>query len=92
MEIDFKSPVWERNGNLAAQRVHCGKVKAKLGRRMTVRLPAPLVKAMCAMMRCARRRVAWAWRQDRSFPAGLGVGKGGTKLSHGPGHAVPGTA
>ena len=26
----------------------------------------------------------------RSFPAGLGVGKGGIELSHGPGHAVPG--
>ena len=24
------------------------------------------------------------------FPAGLGVGKGGTELPHGPGHAVPG--
>ena len=25
-----------------------------------------------------------------SLPAGLGDGKGGTKQSHGPGHAVPG--
>ena len=25
-----------------------------------------------------------------SLPAGLGVGKGGIKLSHGPGHLVPG--
>ena len=53
--MDFKSLVLVRNRNLAAQRVHCGKVKAKLGRLMTVRLPAPLVKAMCAMMLCGRR-------------------------------------
>ena len=26
------------------------------------------------------------------YPAGVGVGNGGTKLSHGPGHAVPGNA
>ena len=29
-------------------------------------------------------------RQCLSFPAGLGVGKGGTELPHGPAHAVPG--
>ena len=39
-----------------------------------MRLLAPLVKAMCAMMRCT----------SLSFPAGLGVGKGGTKLSQDP--------
>ena len=31
----------------------------------------------------------WAW-QDLSFLAGLGAGKGGIELPHGPGHAVPG--
>ena len=29
---------------------------------------------------------------DLSFPKGLGVGKGGTKLPYGPGRAVPGHA
>ena len=43
------------------------------------------------MQRCvARHRVVWAWWQDHFFPAGLGAGKGSIKLSHGPGHAVPG--
>ena len=31
-------------------------------------------------------------RSCLSFPAGLGVGKGGIELPHGPGHAVPGNA
>ena len=38
--------------NGAAQRLQGGKVKAKLGRRMKVRLPPNLVKAMRATMRC----------------------------------------
>ena len=45
--MDFESPSWETNGKWAAQRVQGGKVKAKLGRRMKVRLPPHLVKAMC---------------------------------------------
>ena len=49
----FQVPGWGMNGKWAAQRVRCGKVKAKLGRRMKMRLLPPLVKALCAMMRCA---------------------------------------
>ena len=64
------------NGKWAAQRVQCGRVKAKLGRQRCV----------------ARHRVAWAWWQDLSFLAGLGAGKGGFELPHGPGHAVLGNA
>ena len=51
-EMDFKSLVWGTNGRWAAQRVQRGRVKAKLGRRMKMRPPAPLVKAMRATMRC----------------------------------------
>ena len=40
----------------------------------------------------ARHRFAWACWQDLCSLAGLRAGKGGTKLSHGPGHAVPGNA
>ena len=43
------------------------------------------------MQRCvARDRIAWAWWQDLSFLEGLGAGKGGIQLPHGPGHDVPG--
>ena len=38
--------------NGAAQRVQCGRVKAKLGRETKMRPLAALVKAMCATMRC----------------------------------------
>ena len=34
--------------------------------------------------------VAWAWWQYLSFREGLGAGKGGFEVPHGPGHAVPG--
>ena len=87
MGMDFKSRGWGKNGKWAAQRLHGGRVKAKLGRRMKVRVPPHLVQAMCAMMRCTS---SGCMGRDLSFPAGLG-GKGGTKLSHGPGH-VPGNA
>ena len=50
--MDFKSLVWGANGGWVAQRVQCGRVKAKRGRRMKMRLLPPLVKAMCAMARC----------------------------------------
>ena len=33
MGTDFKSPSWEKNGKWAAQKVQCGRVKAKLGRK-----------------------------------------------------------
>ena len=46
---------------------------------------------MCAMMRCTSSGCTGPG-DNFSFPAGLGVGKGGTKLSHGLGRAVPGNA
>ena len=46
---------------------------------------------MWATMRCMSR-VAWAWWQDLYFLEGLGAGKGGFELPHGPGHAAPGNA
>ena len=36
MEMDVKSPSWEKNGKWAAQRVQSGRVKAKLGRKTKV--------------------------------------------------------
>ena len=44
--------VWVTNGKWAAQRVQCGRVKAKLGRKTKMRPLAVLVKAMRALMRC----------------------------------------
>ena len=55
-------------------------LEAKLGRKTKMR-------HLVALEGWAR-----AWWQDLSFPAGLGVDKGGIELSHGPGHAVPGNA
>ena len=50
---------------------------------------ATLVKAMCATTRCTS--LGCMGLVTRSFfPAGLGAGKGGIELSHGPGHALPG--
>ena len=65
-------------------------MKAKLGLRMKMRLLAPLVKAMCAMMRCTSSGCMGLVARSLSFPAVLGVGKGGIELSRGPGHAVAG--
>ena len=74
-----------------AQRVQCGRVKAKLGRRMKMRLLPPLVKAMWATTRCTSSGCMGPVTRS-FFPAGLGAGKGGTELSQGAGHAVPGNA
>ena len=91
MWMDLKSWSWVKNGKWAAQRVQSGRVKAKLGRKTKVCLPPHLTKQH--VQQCvARHRVAWAWWQDLSLLGGLGAGKGGIELPHGPGHAVPGNA
>ena len=51
--MDVMLLVWGTNGKWAAQRVPCGRVKAKLCRKTKVCLLVALVKAMCATMRCA---------------------------------------
>ena len=44
--MDFKFPVWGTNGGWVAQRVQCGRVKAKHGRKTKVCLLAAFVTAM----------------------------------------------
>ena len=78
---------WKMELHQCAQ---CGRVKAKLGRTTNVCPLEALVKAVWVQRCVARHRVVWAWGQDLSFLAGLGAGKGGIELSHGPGHAMPG--
>ena len=87
--MDVTSLVCGMNGKLAAQRAHCGRVKAKLGREAKVCLPMALVKAMCATMRCTSSGCMGLVTRSL-FLAGLGAGKGGVELSRGPGHDVPG--
>ena len=48
----YHVPVWGTIGKWVAQRVQCGRVETKLGRKTKVCPPAALVKAMCATMRC----------------------------------------
>ena len=48
----FQVPGLGDEWKMAAQKVQSGRVKAKLGRRMKMRAPTPLVTAMCSMMRC----------------------------------------
>ena len=76
-EMDVMPLIWGKNGKLAAERVQCERVKAKLGRKTKVCSLAAFVKAMCATMRCTS---SGCMGPDLSFLAGLGVGKGGTKL------------
>ena len=76
---------------MVAQRVQCGIVKAKPGRRMKMRLLAPLVKATCATMRCTSSGCMGPVTRSL-FLKDWEFGKGGTELSHGPGQAVPGNA
>ena len=45
--MDVMLLVWGTNGKWAAQRVQCGRVKAKLGRKTKVCLQVALEKAMC---------------------------------------------
>ena len=84
--MDVMSLVWGMNGKWAAQ---CGRVKAKLGRKTKVCLPVALVKAMCATMRCTSSGCMGL--VARFLLEGLGPGRGGFELPHGP-DAVPGNA
>ena len=75
----FQVPGLGANGGWVVQTVQCGRVKAKLGRRMKMRLLPPLVKAMCAMARCTssvcmgpvtehatlRRKTRTSWKNNR---------------------------
>ena len=77
------SLIYGTNGKWAAQRVQCGRVKAKLGRKMKVCLLVALEKAMWATMRCTSS--GFMGLVTRSpFLEGLGAGEGG--------HAVLGNA
>ena len=62
--MDVTSLVWEMNGKWAAQ---CGRVKAKLGRRMKMRPPAALVKAMCPTRRCTSSGYMGLVSSDKTF-------------------------
>ena len=50
------SLVWGTNGKWAAQRVQCGEVETKLGRKTKMCLLMALEKATLATM-----QVVWAW-------------------------------
>ena len=50
-KMDVMLLVWRTNGKWAVQRVQCGRVKAKLGRKTKVCLPVALEKAMCEAVR-----------------------------------------
>ena len=56
-----------------------------------MRLPPPLVKAICAVMSCMSSGCMGPVTRSL-FSCRMGVGRDGTLLSHGPGHAVPGNA
>ena len=51
-KMDVMLLFWGTNGKWAAQRVQCGRVKAKLGRNTKLRPLLALVNAMWATMRC----------------------------------------
>ena len=51
-KMDVMLLVWGTNGKWAAQRVQCGRMKAKLVRKTEVCLLVAPVKALCATMRC----------------------------------------
>ena len=53
----FQVPCLVSEWKMGCPKSQCGRVKAKLGRRMKMRLVPPLVKAMCAMMRCTSLHV-----------------------------------
>ena len=80
------------NGNWVVQRVQCGKVKAKLGRKTKVCLLVALEKATWATMRCTSPGFMGLVARSLFFQQDWELAKGGFELPHGPGHAVPGNS
>ena len=70
--MDVMPLVWGTNG-WAAQRVQCGRVKAKLGRKTKVCLLVALEKAMCPKM-CWMSSGCMGLVARSLFLAGLGGG------------------
>ena len=88
---DITSVVWETTGKWAAQRVQCGRVKAKLGRRTKDCPLAALVKAM--VCNDALHVVVLYGPGDKIslFLQDWELAKmDGNELSHCPGQAMPG--
>ena len=88
--MDVMLLIWVTNGK-GGQRVQCGRVRAKIGQKTKACPQAVLEEGNVS--NAALHVIGLYGLDDKiSLLEGLGAGKGGTELSHGPGHAVPGNA